>query len=127
MDRADWRPAGWSRLHPRVRQALLLEAFGEEQYPSAWTAEALFQRDVIALAEALGWMHYHTRRSDGSEPGFPDLVLVRGTRALFVELKAPHAKPTSAQTRWLAALQVAGLTAEVWRPQDRHRIADQLK
>ena len=52
-------------------------------------SEAQFQSHVVALAHRLGWLVYHTRDSRRSEPGFPDLVMVRG-RTLFREIGRAH-------------------------------------
>lgn len=42
-----------------------------------WVRERDFQAAVMELARLLGWRVYHTWDSRKSEPGFPDLVLVR--------------------------------------------------
>ena len=81
------------------------------------------------------WRIYHTRYSKGSHAGFPDLVMVRPPRLVFVELKtdSPRSKPTRAQEDWLDDLHlVASLAGRadpegtcgiigvyVWRPADR--------
>ena len=46
---------------------------------------------VVDLARTLGWRVYHTYDSRRSQPGFPDLVLVR-ERILFLELKSETGK-----------------------------------
>lgn len=57
------------------------------------------------LADTLGWMGYHTHRSDRSPAGFPDLTLVHpgAGRLIFAELKrqSPRAKPTPEQVAWI--------------------------
>lgn len=60
------------------------------------------------LAGTLGWLGYHTHRSDRSPAGFPDLVLVRRGRLIFAELKRQDrkAKPTPAQDAWLDELEL---------------------
>lgn len=61
------------------------------------------------LAPRLGWLGYHTHRSDRSPAGFPDLALVHpgAGRLIFAELKRQRrsAKPTAAQMEWLDALE----------------------
>lgn len=79
--------------------------------------EKQFMGRVIALAKLNGWKVYHTHDSRRSEPGFPDLVLVR-ERVIFAELKADKGKPTKAQREWLLALESGGATFLVWRPRD---------
>jgi hypothetical protein len=63
-------------------------------------------------------MVYHTHDSRRSEPGFPDLVLVRHERLLFVELKSGKGKLTPAQAQWFGRLSQAGASVRVWRPSD---------
>ena len=49
--------------------------------------EADLQRSIIVAAREFQWLAYATYRSMRSEPGFPDLVLVRPPRVMFLELK----------------------------------------
>lgn len=78
------------------------------------------------IALALGWLGYHTHRSQHSPAGFPDLCLVRDGRLIFAELKRQAAKhkPTPAQVAWLDALDdvavraAAAVTVYLWRPLD---------
>lgn len=55
-------------------------------------------------------------------PGFPDLVLIKGKRILFWELKTEKGKVFPNQQAWINALQEAGQEAEVMRPRDRDRM-----
>lgn len=59
---------------------------------------------IRALAKRLDWLVYHTHDSRRSEPGFPDLVLVRGGRVIFAELKAQRGRVSPAQHVWLERL-----------------------
>lgn len=77
--------------------------------------ERQLQEHVVALAKQLGWMVYHTYDSRRSQPGFPDLVLVRGV-VLYRELKAVNGVLSPEQKAWLQCLRVAGADAGVWRP-----------
>ena len=83
-------------------------------------SEKALQDAVIELARWRGWLVYHTHDSRRSEPGFPDLTMVRGTRLGFVELKSAKGKLSEAQHDWLAALMFAGAWVRIWRPQDWH-------
>lgn len=75
------------------------------------TTETAYQVRVLELAERLGYeLRYHTHDSQRSEPGFPDLALLRPRdhRLVFLELKAGRKQPTEAQRRWIHEL--AGVT-----------------
>ena len=87
--------------------------------------EAQFQRQVIELAELYGWLVYHTHDSRRSQPGFPDLVLVRD-RVLYRELKTDTGKIRPDQRTWLIRLSEAGADAEIWRPSEWDGIAQEL-
>ena len=90
-------------------------------------SEAQLSAAIVELAELLGWRVYTVRRSDRAivasrtGAGFPDLVMVRGSRLLAVELKRESAKPTAAQDAWLAAFAgCPGVEVDVWRPAQWH-------
>lgn len=88
---------------------------------SAW------ERTVIALAKANGWMVHHQRpartakgwRSAVSgDTGFPDLVLAHPSRGVIAaELKAGRGALTDEQRAWHFALQAGGCEVHVWRPE----------
>ena len=98
--------------------------------------EAEFTRQVIELAKHRGWLVMHQRpaRTDkgwrtaiSGHAGFPDLVMVRGGRLIFAELKVGKNKLSAAQERWLAELRNAAtcsirgtnnVMAVEWRPED---------
>lgn len=90
--------------------------------------EAALLSQVRELAQSTGWMTYHTYRSDRSEPGFPDLVLMRHPLLLFRELKTDRGRLTPDQRCWLEELLACGQDAGVWRPADLRggRIAAEL-
>ena len=68
--------------------------------------EAQLQRQIREVCKRLSLLHYHTARSDKSEPGFPDSVMVHpaGGTLFLCELKRDGEHPTLAQQRWLDAL-----------------------
>lgn len=85
--------------------------------------EGEFQTQVLELARLGGWSHYHTFDSRKSVAGFPDLVLVRGNRILFIELKSDRGKVTPEQRAWLDRLeQAVPLSTDVWYPRDLPQI-----
>ena len=80
--------------------------------------ERELQSLVEALAGRLGWLSYHTRDSRRSAPGFPDLVLTRGGRLIFAELKSAKGRITPEQRVWLDALERTRAEVHEWRPVD---------
>jgi hypothetical protein len=94
--------------------------------PDWRTNEKRFLQKVVDKASELGWLSYHTWNSANSAPGFPDLFLVRRGRALAFELKIPPRKPTAAQTKWLRALEDAGIETHVFTPDDWPMIEEVL-
>ncbi len=91
-------------------------------------SERQFQQQVISAAEALGWLCYHTHDSRRSQPGFPDLILVRGSRMIAIELKVGRRKPTPAQIVWLEALRGIERVDALWaRPEDWDMLIGLLK
>lgn len=100
-------------------------------------AEASFMAQVTQLAAIRHWhwlhirpgMTQHSWRTPISGPlgkGFPDLLLVRRERILFVELKRDGGKPTPEQVEVLGILSGAAETA-VWCPADFDEIQRVLK
>jgi hypothetical protein len=96
----------------------------------AWQASAAqgmtekaLQEYVRRAAKTLRWLCYHTHNSQRSEPGFPDLVLVRESRLIFTELKSAKGRLSPPQVEWLGRLDALGVAAPavevyVWRPVD---------
>lgn len=91
-------------------------------YMESIDQEATFQSQVLEMAKRLHWLAYHTRDSRRSEPGFPDLVLVRD-RVIFAELKSERGKMSPEQITWRDALRSAGAEFYEWRPSDLQHIA----
>lgn len=89
--------------------------------------EKQLQDQVIQLAKMHGWMIYHTYDSRRSEPGYPDLTMVKDGRIIFAELKNAKGRVSKAQEVWLAALgKCEGTETYLWRPGDWDQIADKL-
>ncbi len=99
-------------------------------------SEKTFQKELLALADRLGWLTAHFRPAmlrdgawvtavQGDGKGFPDTVLVRpqglriqAARLIFAELKVKKRKPTVDQTIWLHALIAAGQEVYLWYPKN---------
>lgn len=106
--------------------------------------EKEFQANVVELAQTCGWRIHHDRgdyrECIAGDPGFPDLVLARGGRIVFAELKAEKGKLSDFQVEWLTELagewgsnqgayiggQGGRLEVAVWRPSDIQQIAQTL-
>ena len=84
-----------------------------------WT-EKDFQGYVLAAADEFGWDYYHTGDSRRSQPGFPDLTLVKDGKVIFAELKREkNSYLKDAQKKWLTDLHAAAgpnLMVAMWRP-----------
>lgn len=83
---------------------------------------------VLDAARLFGWSVYHTYDSRKSQPGFPDLILVRGPRMLVIELKTERGKVRPEQVDWLARLaEVREVTVMVARPSQWDAVLAQLR
>ena len=87
-------------------------------------SERQFQNFVIARAKNNGWTYYHAPDNKPDKngrvqhivAGFPDLVLVKGSKLVFVELKTETGRVSKEQTEWLSKLASTGCETYVWRP-----------
>lgn len=86
-----------------------------------------FHRLVVELAELCGWLTFHDYDSRRSNPGFPDLVLVRPPRLIFAELKSQGGRVRKHQEIWLAALGECEVETYLWRPADWPEIQEALR
>ena len=86
-----------------------------------------FQQTITSLAKLRGWMVYHTYDSRKGTPGFPDLVLVRGERILYREVKTQIGKLSGSQRAWLDGLEQGGANVAIWRPSDWDEIDAALR
>ena len=69
----------------------------------------------VGIAKMMGWACYHTLKSKGSAPGFPDWTIARD-RVIFVELKTEKGRLSDAQVQWIHVLDKAGAEVYVVRP-----------
>lgn len=70
---------------------------------ASMTDEAAFQVRIVRLLTDHGYRVFHPYDSRRSEPGFPDLLAIRGARLLAIELKVGRRKVTPEQAEWLRA------------------------
>lgn len=90
-------------------------------------SEKEWQGWVALTARTFGWRAYHTLRSDGSEAGFPDLVLVKPPRLIVAELKRERGKTTAAQDAWLADFIACDVETYLWRPSQQDEVIEILR
>lgn len=95
-------------------------------------SEKRYMRQILDAALLEGWVFaYHPWLSIKSEVGWPDLFLVKGERALALEVKVESVRPGSEpaeQRAWIAALdRVPGITARFVRPSDWDDVVALLK
>jgi hypothetical protein len=76
----------------------------------------------VGIAKMLGWACYHTLKSKGSEPGFPDWTIARD-RVVFVELKTEKNTLSDSQVTWIKRLDMAGAEVYVVRPRHLEAMA----
>lgn len=92
-------------------------------------SEDQLQQIVIDYARSRGWMVFHARDARRSEPGFPDALFLRRSRALAVEFKRQDGKLRPGtwtkkgrylpgQDEWLEAFAGVGIESYVLRPSD---------
>lgn len=98
--------------------------------------EAEFQSQVVNLAESFGWQWMHIGRTgkhvaNGAKGtlgrGWPDLLLIRGSRIIFAELKAQKAPPLPEHQKAVLNILAQAAEAYVWRPSDLPFILEELR
>lgn len=73
------------------------------------------------------WLTFHPLRSDGSEPGWPDLALCRPPVLALAELKREGGELEPDQEVWRDALErCTRLEYHLWRPPDRPAVHEVL-
>ena len=103
-------------------------AQGGEVDAQAVIARSMSERDlsqhVVNLARMLGWRvaRWPTWRATGTDPGVPDLVMAKGDRVYFVELKSEAGLLSEDQREWYDRITAAAHMAAphvvmwVWKP-----------
>ena len=89
-------------------------------------SETELQVNVVGLAEAHHFLHYHTHDSRRSPAGFPDLTLVHKHtgRLIFAELKTEKGWASPQQRLWLTSLQRSPAEVFLWKP--RHLLTGEI-
>jgi hypothetical protein len=95
------------------------------------TSEDELLADVASRLTLGRWKWHHIRRADLAgqmgDPGFPDIVAVRGDTLLVRELKAGSGRYETGQREWLASLAaVRRVDVGTWRPGDIDEIRREL-
>lgn len=100
-------------------------------------SERDLQDAVLKLARLLGWRSAHFRAArtqfgwrtpvQGDGKGFPDTILLRGSRLIVAELKAQYGRVEPEQERWLDDWREIGAEVFVWRPSDLETVAEILR
>lgn len=80
--------------------------------------EAHLQEAVTDMCRLFGVAWYHAYSSRRSVPGWPDLALCGSRGFMLRELKAAGGRLTSGQQQWGLMLRAAGVSWDVWRPDD---------
>ena len=123
------------RRHP---QSTLVQTRAQARISPYWPVglmtESKFQAMVEKDAHDLGWMASHSHLPYFDTAGWPDLALVHPKKHKFMvrELKVTDEagrvpKPSPVQSRWLAALALAGVDTGVWTwPMDKDRYLEEL-
>jgi hypothetical protein len=96
-----------SRAAVTARDALLADV-----------SEKAFEAQVVRQAKGWGWTAYKDVVAWRSDPGWPDLVMLRRGRLVVVECKTVRGKLTAAQREWLLAWWESGRCdgPYVWTP-----------
>lgn len=96
--------------------------------PARHISEAAFQRRILDMCDWLGLLAFHSgdSRRDNSA-GYPDLHIVGPMGQVMAELKKEGGRVSAAQTKWLLALELAGVECHVWRPADWEQIETRLR
>ena len=106
---------------------------------TAMVTEKDWQSTVVEYARLTGWLCYHSFDSRRSEPGFPDLVLVRAGRLIFSELKrdgeklstivrvTKNGRRLASQQEWHDDLQETSAEVYEWQPSDWPEVEETLR
>ena len=90
--------------------------------------EAEWQAQIVTYARLQDWLVFHASDSRRSDPGLPDLILVRGETVMFLEVKTVQGRMREEQKTWMGRLKTANrVLAAVVRPSDWDTLEEQLR
>ena len=90
--------------------------------------EADLQTLIVDVAEQCGWLVFHDNDSRRNNPGFPDLVLVKPPRVVFMELKSDKGTLRPEQQVWMGhLLECDTIASAVVRPEHLNLVIDYLR
>jgi hypothetical protein len=89
--------------------------------------ERQWQALVRELANLTGWRTWHQYDSRKSDPGYPDLMLLRPPEAIWAELKTNGGRVSDAQRETTELMIACGLETHIWRPRDLTRVHERLR
>lgn len=89
-------------------------------------SEKVWQRRIEQIAKGNGWTSYHTYDSRKSNPGYPDLHLVRGGEELYIECKTETGELSAKQIEWRDLLVGAGAEWYCFRPSSIEYVEERL-
>lgn len=76
--------------------------------------ESSITKSIVTLAKSLGWWTFKIAGGPMQTAGIPDLLCVKGGRAVFLEVKQPGKKPTPLQVQRMKEIrEIGGAIAEV--------------
>lgn len=76
--------------------------------------ESAITRSIVTAAKGLGWWTFKVAGGPMQTSGIPDLLCLKGGRAVFLEVKQPGKKPTPLQVHRMQEIrEIGGAVAEV--------------
>ena len=89
--------------------------------------ETDLQTLIVDVAEQCGWLVFHDNDSRRNNAGFPDLVLVKPPRVVFMALKSDKGTLRPAQQVWMGhLLECDTIASAVVRPEHLDLVTNYL-
>lgn len=90
--------------------------------PRSGPLERVIVAKVMATARSLGWWACKMHGSAYSMAGLPDVLCIKGGRAVWLEAKRPGEEPTKVQLHRIRELAAAGCSCAVVRSAQEARV-----